>query len=433
MIFKAPRHMLYLNIFALIKSFLKLLLFSSKKGFYYNKLKEKFIENYKIENIYFLSTWRIGLFFILKSYKFDQGSEILITSIGIPDKINSINLAGLKPVYVEMDIENHNYNINQIEKKITDKTKAIHITYLSGIIPELDAIIEIAKKYDLKIIEDISQAYGANYKNKKIGTIGDASIGSFSLGKTVSANGGGVVIIKNKSLIAPFEKLFNDNLKKPSKIFLIKLNINQIIISLLTSKFIYSFITYYIFKIIKFLSPETFSDPELKNKFFKRMVNEKNYYKNTPVLRDSFPDEMFTYMVDSEAQLCLSSLNNLERNINIIRKQAKLYTSSLNEKFISTLPNCSLNVEQNVYWHFPININKNYDLFRDYLFKNGIDCVSYGLPLNNELEEFKIFKEPLIKSNRIKNKSLFLPIHPNYNLRFIKKIIETVNNFQYEV
>ena len=90
-------------------------------------------------------------------------------------------------------------------------------------------------------------------------------------------------------------------------------------------------------------------------------------------------------------------------------------------------------MEQNVYWHFPININKNYDLFRDYLFKNGIDCVSYGLPLNNELEEFKIFKEPLIKSNRIKNKSLFLPIHPNYNLRFIKKIIETVNNFQYEV
>ena len=163
------------------------------------------------------------------------------------------------------------------------------------------------------------------------------------------------------------------------------------------------------------------------------MVNEKNYYKNTPVLRDSFPDEMFTYMVDSEAQLCLSSLNNLEKNIKIIRKQAKLYTSSLNEKFISTLPNCSLNVEQNVYWHFPININKNYDLFRDYLFKNGIDCVSYGLPLNNELDEFKIFKEPLITSNRVKNKSLFLPIHPNYNLKFIKKIIETVNNFQYEV
>ena len=433
MIFKAPRHMLYLNILALIKSFLKLLLFSSRKGFYYNKLKEKFIENYKIENIYFLSTWRIGLFFILKSYKFDQGSEILITSIGIPDKINSINLAGLKPVYVEMDIENHNYNINQIEKKITDKTKAIHITYLSGIIPELDAIIEIAKKYDLKIIEDISQAYGANYKNKKIGTIGDASIGSFSLGKTVSANGGGVVIIKNKSLIVPFEKLFNDNLKKPSKIFLIKLNINQIIISLLTSKFIYSFITYYIFKIIKFLSPETFSDPELKNKFFKRMVNEKNYYKNTPVLRDSFPDEMFTYMVDSEAQLCLSSLNNLEKNIDIIRKQAKLYISNLDKKILSNLPNCSLKVEQNVYWHFPININKNYDLFRDYLFKNGIDCVSYGLPLNNELKEFEIFKELLAESNRVKNKTLFLPIHPNYDLEFINKVIKKVNNFQYEV
>ena len=399
--------MLYLEIIPLIKSFLRLVFLSSKKEFYCNKLKENFSKIYGIENIYFLSTWRIGLYFILKSFKFDAGSEILITSIGIPDKINSINLAGLKPVYVEMDIENHNFNINQIEKKITNKTRVLHITYLSGIIPDLDAIIEIAKKYNLKIIEDISQAYGANYNDKKIGTIGDASIGSFSLGKTVSANGGGVVIIKNKSLIDPFEKLFNDNLKKPSKKFLIKLNFNQIIISLLTSKFIFSFITYYIFKMVKYIAPETFSDPEMKNKFFKRLVNDKNYYKNTPVLRDAFPEEMLTYMIDSEAQLCLSSVNNLEKNINIIRKQAKLYISNLDKKFLSNLPNCSLKVEQNVYWHFPININKNYDLFRDYLFKNGIDCVSYGLPLNNELKEFEIFKEPLIESNRVKNMTLF--------------------------
>ena len=425
--------MLYLEIIPLIKSFLRLVFLSSKKEFYCNKLKENFSKIYGIENIYFLSTWRIGLYFILKSFKFDAGSELLITSIGIPDKINSINLAGLKPVYVEMDIENHNFNINQIEKKITNKTRVLHITYLSGIIPDLDAIIEIAKKYNLKIIEDISQAYGANYNDKKIGTIGDASIGSFSLGKTVSANGGGVVIIKNKSLIDPFEKLFNDNLKKPSKKFLIKLNFNQIIISLLTSKFIFSFITYYIFKMVKYFSPKTFSDPEMKNKFFKRLVNDKNYYKNTPVLRDAFPEEMLTYMIDSEAQLCLSSVNNLEKNINIIRKQAKLYISNLDKKFLSNLPNCSLKVEQNVYWHFPININKNYDLFRDYLFKNGIDCVSYGLPLNNELKEFEIFKELLAESSRVKNKTLFLPIHPNYDLEFINKVIKKVNNFQYEV
>ena len=184
---------------------------------------------------------------------------------------------------------------------------------------------------------------------------------------------------------------------------------------------------------IKFFSPETFSDPELKNKFFKRLVNDKNYYKNTPVLRDSFPVEMLTYMIDSEAQLCLSSVNNLKKNINTIREQAKLYISNLNKKFVLNLPNCSLKVEQNVYWHFPININKNYDLFRDYLFKNGIDCVSYGLPLNNELKEFEIFKEPLIESNRVKNKTLFLPIHPNYSSKFIKKVVHIVNNFAYEI
>ena len=112
---------------------------------------------------------------------------------------------------------------------------------------------------------------------------------------------------------------------------------------------------------------------------------------------------------------------------------SKLYVSNLNKKFLSNLPNCSLKVEQNVYWHFPININKNYDLFRDYLFKCGIDSVSYGLPLNNELKEFEIFKSPLIESNRVKNMTLFLPIHPNYSSKFIKEVIQIVNNFKYEV
>ena len=88
---------------------------------------------------------RIGLFFILKSFKFDEGSEVLITSIGIPDKINSINLAGLKPVYVEMDIENHNFNINQIEKKITNKTRVIHITYLSWMISLFLLLLKLQK------------------------------------------------------------------------------------------------------------------------------------------------------------------------------------------------------------------------------------------------------------------------------------------------
>ena len=68
--------------------------------------------------------------------------------------------------------------------------------------PDLDAVIKIAKKYDLKIIEDISQAYGATYNGKTIGAIGDASVGSFSVGKTISSNGGAVVIIRNKNMLS---------------------------------------------------------------------------------------------------------------------------------------------------------------------------------------------------------------------------------------
>ena len=104
-----------------------------------------------------------------------------------------------------MDLETHNIDILDLRKKISLKTKIIHITYLSGLVPNLDEIIDISKKNNLILLEDISQAYGANYKGKLCGTFGDASIGSFSLGKTISSNGGGVVIINNTKLKDKFK------------------------------------------------------------------------------------------------------------------------------------------------------------------------------------------------------------------------------------
>ena len=109
---KFPRHKLYIDIKSLIISLFNLLFIKEKISKKYNNLKKCFEHYYNSENVYFISTWRLGLYFILKSYNLTKSSEVIITGIGIPDKINSVLLAGLKPVFVDLDLNSHNIDIS---------------------------------------------------------------------------------------------------------------------------------------------------------------------------------------------------------------------------------------------------------------------------------------------------------------------------------
>ena len=429
---KFPRHKLYIDIKFLIISLFNLLLIKEKISKKYNNLKKCFEHYYNSENVYFISTWRLGLYFILKSYNLTKSSEVIITGIGIPDKINSVLLAGLKPVFVDLDLNSHNIDISDLKKKINNSTKVIHITYLSGLVPNMDEIKEICKENDLILIEDISQAYGANYKNKICGTFGNVSIGSFSLGKTISSNGGGVVIINDDKIKKNFENLFDNELSLPSKLFLIKLNLNQILIKILTSKLIFNFFTYYLFFLIKKISKSTFNDPEMKNKFFSSL-NKDNYYKNVPFIRKNYPNTLMKKMSDSQCQIAQNCFDNLIKNNTKNQDIAKLYFENLNEKFLKNIPKNSLDYTQNVYWHFPIHIFKNYELFKDYMFQNGVDCVSYGLPLISGLDAFEEFKLNMPNSEKVKYNTIFFPLHPDFTIKDIKRLIKTINNFNYEI
>ena len=303
---------------------------------------------------------------------------------------------------------------------------------MSGLVPNMDEIKKICRENNLILIEDISQAYGANYKNKICGTFGNVSIGSFSLGKTISSNGGGVVIINDDKIKKNFEHMFDKELTLPSKLFLIKLNLNQILIKILTSKLIFNFFTYYFFLLIKKTSKKTFNDPEMKNKFFSSF-NKSNYYKNVPFIRENYPNTLMKKMSDSQCQIAQNCFDNLIKHNTKNQNIAKLYFENLNEKFIKNIPKNSFDYTQNVYWHFPVYIFKNYELFKDYMFRNGVDCVSYGLPLISNLDPFEKYKLNMPNSEKVKYNTIFFPLHPDFTIEDIKKLIKTINNFNYEI
>ena len=146
----------------------------------------------------------LGLFLGLLALDLPKGSEIIIPNFTFFASASSAIFAGLKPVFVDVDADTFNINISQIESLITDNTSAIMPVHIYGHSVDMGQIMAIAKKYNLKVIEDAAQAYGVSYKGQHCGTFGDVSMISFFADKTITMGEGAVVLTQNKDL---YEKL----------------------------------------------------------------------------------------------------------------------------------------------------------------------------------------------------------------------------------
>lgn len=134
---------------------------------------------------------------IIKGYGFGNGDEIIVPANTYIASILAISENGCTPVLVEPDINTYNINPDFIEEKITSRTKAIMVVHLYGQTAEMEGIWVLAKKYNIKIIEDAAQAHGAAYQGRKTGNLGDAAGFSFYPGKNLGCLGDGGAITTN--------------------------------------------------------------------------------------------------------------------------------------------------------------------------------------------------------------------------------------------
>lgn len=138
-----------------------------------------------------------ALFLAIKALGIGSGNEVITVSHTFISTVDAIVRNGAKPVFVDIDPETYTMDVSQIEDKITKKTKAIIPVHLYGHPVDMDPIMEIAKKYKLFVIEDACQAHGAEYKGKKVGSIGDLGCFSFYPSKNLGAYGDGGMIVTN--------------------------------------------------------------------------------------------------------------------------------------------------------------------------------------------------------------------------------------------
>lgn len=138
-----------------------------------------------------------------------SGSEVIMPAFTIISCASAIVRAGLIPVVVDCDPLTWNMSASLIEEKITSRTRAILLVHIYGLPVDMDPVLEIAKKYKLKVIEDAAQAHGLLYNGKPCGSYGDVSIFSFYPNKLVTTGEGGMVLTNDINLAERARSLRN--------------------------------------------------------------------------------------------------------------------------------------------------------------------------------------------------------------------------------
>ena len=166
-----------------------------------DKLEQMFIDMWKVKYAVSMSNCTDSLHVCCMVCGFGPGDEVIVPSLTFAASCNCIRYVGATPVFADIVGPDHiNIDPKDIESRITPHTKGIVVVHMAGFPADMDAIMTIAKKHNLKVIEDACHGPLSEYKGKKLGTIGDCASFSFFSNKNISTGEGGMFITNNEEM-----------------------------------------------------------------------------------------------------------------------------------------------------------------------------------------------------------------------------------------
>lgn len=171
-------------------------------GPYTKELESKLAKYLDVKHVIGVANGTDALVIALEALGIKEGDEVITTPFTFFATAEAISVVGAKPVFVDVSLDDFNIDVNKIEEAITERTKAIMPVHIFGIPADMDKINEIAKKYNLYVIEDACQAIGAKYRDKMVGGLGDVACFSFFPTKNLGTYGDGGLITTNSDEIA---------------------------------------------------------------------------------------------------------------------------------------------------------------------------------------------------------------------------------------
>ena len=315
------------------------------------------------------------------------GDEVIMPSYTFTSTANCVALRGAKPVFVDIKASDMCIDVDQIEKMITKKTRAIIIVHYGGKCMNLSKIIKIKKKYNLYLIEDAAHSFLSKYKNKFAGTIGDIGVFSFHETKNLVGSQGGAISINNRKFLNRIDNLLDKGTDRSS------------------------FLKNY------------------KKQFIRekpRKTKSKKYYSWVDIGSEFRATEIVSALIFSQ----LKKEKIISKKRKAIWLTYKNFFSKLNHDQISILDNENKN-HKNSYHLFILKIKSlNFaQELRKYLQKNNIPATFHYVPLHSSSFGKKFKSGDMKVTDNIWGKIIRLPIYPELSKDQIKFILRKITKF----
>lgn len=170
----------------------------SSQSKYVTEFEEKFSKYCGAKHGAATSSGTTALHLALVILNIGEGDEVIMPSFTMIATANAITYTGAKPILVDSELNTWNIDVDKIEEKITDKTKAIMVVHTYGHPVDMDPLLEIAQDHGLYVIEDAAESHGADYKGKRAGNLGDIACFSFYANKIITTGEGGMLVTNNE-------------------------------------------------------------------------------------------------------------------------------------------------------------------------------------------------------------------------------------------
>jgi len=366
-----------------------------------------------IKNVKLLFRGRLGIYLAIKSIISNEKNEIIIPPLTIFDVVNMVVCAGGKPIFVDVDLKSFSPTLSEIKKYYNKKTAGILLTHMHKSADEIYEIRDFCRANKIKLIEDAAIGFGASLKQKKLGTIADVGIYSFSMFKFVSTLNGGAIVTNDDEI---YNKICNElkNFTKPNVTHLINKFFYGLIINIATYTPIFKFFTFWI----------------IKFGYVKNINLIKSFTKNdpSPYRLEKLPKYYKLNISDYQARCIKDQLPDLDKNYHKRKVFFKTYYNGLKDIKELQIPYYEEKADD-PYINFPILYNKRDNLIK-FMFVNNRDIAHYFYRNCNDIEFFSSYFNPNISNIKmIVDNIILLPAYSKYTLVDVQRNIKVVREY----
>jgi len=375
------------------------------------EFEAEFAKWFKASNAFSFWKGRVALYVILKALGVGTGDEVIVPGYTCVMDVNPIKYLGARPVYVDIEPETFNMNVHLLPEKITPNTKAIIAQHTYGYPCDMQAIMEIANRKGIPVIEDCCLALGSTYKGKLVGTFGVAAYFSMQWNKPYTTGLGGMAITNDTELAEKIRLLCEKELRLPSRVEVLMLAAQLAAYRM-------------------FIYPKTTALAQAAFRYLAKkavVIGSSGACEFEPKMAPDF----FKAMSTMQARSGLRQLNKIEQNIAHRKKMAQLYDQLLAEKGWPT-QQYDASIIHPVMVRYPVRIAEKEKALAEAA-KAGIELGSWFEcplhPIETPLEAYNYEIGMCPEAEKASREVVNLPLHPRASERTAKRTVEFIIRF----